>query len=333
MKRLFFIPMCLCMLLFSCAKQEKVRTKESVKMVFYPNESGEAIAFAREAFRQILSEATGREAEIITTTDYNIALETLASGKANVAYVGAQGYIQAHKRNPSVIPLATNSGASGTLSDALYYSFIATLFENAHLYESDGKYDLEKLKGKTVSFVSVNSTSGFNIPASLLCSVFNVENTDALIQGNKVFKKVIFAGSHQASQVTLFQNDADAACFAIPRAFKVYTLASKKADVDGAVYEVAPNDTEPFSSFVGRKITILKAIAVLNAPIVVNADTLSKEEIQKIQDALTSDAAANNEGIFNKEGSKNKGLFPKYSEKTRLVAVDDAWYNKIRESL
>lgn len=333
MKKIFVILFCICFAFVSCAKQGKSAKEETVKMVFYPNESGDAIAFAREAFRKILEEATGRKAEIITTTDYNIALETLVGGKANAAYVGAQGYVQAHKRNPKIVPLVTNSGASGTLEDALYYSFIAVASENEGLYGSKGNYDLTKLKGKTVSFVSVNSTSGFNIPAMLLCSALNVENTDKLIEKDGVFKKVIFASSHQASQATLFRGDSDVACFAIPRAFKIYNLVSEKADADGSVYEVAKTDTEPFSSFIGRKITILKAIPVLNAPIVVNEGTLTKEEIQKIQNALASDEVANNPGVFNVEGSKNKGLFPKYSDKTRLVPVTDEWYDKIRASL
>jgi len=128
LKNLFlfsFVYLALC-LVFSCKKEGE----GTFKIVFYPNESGESMKDAREAFKDILQKALEREVEVVTTTDYNIALETLISGKANMAYVGAEGYIQAHNKNKSVIPVATNSGASGTLSDSLYYAFIACLEKN-----------------------------------------------------------------------------------------------------------------------------------------------------------------------------------------------------------
>ena len=40
-------------------------------------------------------------------------------------FMGAEGYIQAHNKNAAVLPLVVNSGESGTLDDALYYSWFA----------------------------------------------------------------------------------------------------------------------------------------------------------------------------------------------------------------
>ena len=77
-------------------------------------------------------------------------------------------------------------------------------------------------------------------------------------------------------------------------------------------------------------MTVIRSIPVLNAPITVNTDTVSAADIQKVRDALTSDKTANNPGIFNVKGSGKKGIYPKYSEKTRLVAADDAWYDELR---
>ena len=138
---LFFVCLALC-LTFSCKKEEK----GTFKIVFYPNESGESMKDAREAFKDILQKALGRDVEIVTTTDYNIALETLISGKANMAYVGAEGYIQAHGKNKSIVPVVTNSGASGTLEDSLYYAFIAFLSKNeSDFIEENGACNTEKL--------------------------------------------------------------------------------------------------------------------------------------------------------------------------------------------
>ncbi|MGP1415070.1 MAG: phosphate/phosphite/phosphonate ABC transporter substrate-binding protein [Treponema sp.] len=315
------------LLSFSCKEKEK----GAFKIVFYPNESGESMKDARSAFKDILQKALEREVEIVTTTDYNIALETLISGKANMAYVGAEGYIQAHNKNKAVIPLVTNSGASGTLSDSLYYAFIACLEKNEGKFEDEnGVFNAERLLGKRISFVSVNSTSGFTLPAKFLQSALKVKDTDELVKEGGCFSKVIFASSHQGSQVMLYKDEADLACFAIPQTIKVYALVSGEENSDGAVYEVQKTDDKPFSDYVGEKIKILKAIPVLNAPLVINRDTVSNDEIRKIKVALTSDETANNPGIFKMTGHNVKGIFPKWTEKTRLIEVDDTWYDKLR---
>ena len=85
---LFLAAICL---LFGCTKNE---TQKPVTMVFLPNESSDAMKDARQAFMEIISEAIGRPVEIKTTTDYNIALEAIISGNADMAYIGAEGYIK-----------------------------------------------------------------------------------------------------------------------------------------------------------------------------------------------------------------------------------------------
>ena len=311
----------------SCSEEKK----ETFKIVFYPNESGEAMKDAREAFKDVLQKALNREVEVLTTTDYNIALETLISGKANMAYVGAEGYIQAHNKNEAVIPLVTNSGPSGTLSDSLYYSFIACSTKHVgDFVDAEGRFDAEAVRGKKVSFVSVNSTSGFTIPAKFLQAKLGASDTDELIKEGAFFEKTIFASSHQGSQVMLYTEEADVACFAIPQTIKVYALAEGEENTDGAVYEVQPCDDKPFSDYVGEKITILKALPALNAPLVINSNKATPEEIKKIREMLTSDEATNNPGIFKQAGSEVKGIFPRWSDATRLIEVDDAWYDKVR---
>ncbi|MGI5075132.1 phosphate/phosphite/phosphonate ABC transporter substrate-binding protein [Treponema vincentii] len=327
---LFLSALCLsAILVCSCSKAEQ----KPLKMVFYPNESSESMKDARAAFQEILREAVGRDVEILTTTDYNIALEALVSGKADMAYVGAEGYLTAHKRNNAVIPIATNSGPSGTLDDAKYYSFIGVQHKDAGTYKkADGSFDLSLLRGKRMSFVAASSTSGYVIPARVLAAAFSLDNTDDLILSDKVFSKVLFAGSHQGSQVNLFRGDADAAAFAIPQTIGVYELLEGEDYKTGAVYRVTEGADEPFTSFAGSEMTVIRSIPVLNAPITVNTNTVSASDIKKIQDALTSDKTANNPGIFNVKDSGKKGIYPKYSEKTRMVATDDAWYDELRNS-
>lgn len=39
--------------------------------------------------------------------------------------MGPQGYVEAHAKNDKVLPLVVPSGESGTLDDALYYSWLS----------------------------------------------------------------------------------------------------------------------------------------------------------------------------------------------------------------
>lgn len=314
-------------LLFACSKNTE---QKPITMVFLPNESSDAMKDARLTFMEIISEAVDRPVEIKTTTDYNIALEAIISGNADMAYIGAEGYINAHKRNPAIVPVVTNSGPSGTLEDALYYSLIAVRTEDEALYKDGEGYNLELLNGKAISFVSTSSTSGFVIPASLLIKKLGLSSTDDLIHTSSVFSKVLFAGSHQGSQVNLFRKDADAAAFAIPQTIGVYDLISGEAYQTGAAYKVVQGAVEPFDKFPGSEITVIQSIPVLNAPIVMNTKTLSIDEQKKIEAALTSEKTANNPGIFKIKGSDKKGMYPKYTEKTKLVKTTDDWYDKIR---
>ncbi len=93
-------------------------------MVWYPNESGEDMKGARDAFAALITEATGRPVDHKLTTDYTIAIEAIANGKADLGFFGPQGYVEAHAKNAKVLPLVVNSGASGTLSDAVYHSWL-----------------------------------------------------------------------------------------------------------------------------------------------------------------------------------------------------------------
>ena len=66
---------------------------DKITMVWLPNESAAEFDAGREEFGRVLSEYAGVEVELMTTTDYNVAIEAIASGKAQMANLGAEGYI------------------------------------------------------------------------------------------------------------------------------------------------------------------------------------------------------------------------------------------------
>ena len=127
---------------------------DTITLVWYPNESAEDYDVARSEYARLIEEATGKKVEQKLTTDYAIAIESLANGTAQICFMGAQGYIEAKNANDAIEPLFVNSGASGTLDDAKYYSFLAVNKGDEGEYADGDSYSIDNIAGKRMSFVS-----------------------------------------------------------------------------------------------------------------------------------------------------------------------------------
>jgi phosphonate transport system substrate-binding protein len=64
-----------------------------VIVAWLPNESGSNLTDARDALGAVISEALNRPVEHRTTTDYIIAIETLANNNAHLGFFGAEAYV------------------------------------------------------------------------------------------------------------------------------------------------------------------------------------------------------------------------------------------------
>ena len=307
-------------------------SSDVLTMVWLPDNSSADLSAAREAMGQAITDACGREVELLTTTDYNVAIEAIASGKAQMAYLGAEGYVQANKKNPKVLAAFTNSDEEGGLDGACYYSRISVLSENADQYKDGDSYSIENIKGKSFSFVSATSASGFKVPSSDIVSEFGLESSDDLLEGGAFFSEVLFGNSHQGSAVNLLSGDADAAAFDDVDVDMYLNLVSGEANSVGAVYQVKDDAEAPFDTVRGKQFTIIGITPVLNAPICFNEEAISEEDRTKIVEHFCSDEVANNPQIFvDPEDENAKGIFEKASEKTRFVEVVDAWYEPVRK--
>jgi len=307
---------------------------DEIIIAWYPNESGEELSEAREQIGAIIEKATGMKVKHQTTTDYLIAIEALAAGTAHIAFTGGEGYVQAHDKNPSVLPLVTNSGASGTLDDAKYYSWLNVAKGSETQYMKDGKYSIDNIVGKKFSFVSNSSTSGFKVPSADILSHFNQMDAyknltrEDLIESGTFFSEVLFGGSHQGSAVNLLNGSADIAAFCDTCVSNYVELVSGELNTVGSVVKVKDDAAEPFNTVLGKEFVVISVTPVLNGPIIANTEVLSAEHFKAIQEALTSDETTNNPKIFVAKDSEFKGLW-KAGE--RFLAVEDAWYNPIRE--
>lgn len=305
---------------------------DTITMVWLPDNSSADLTSSREAIGAAIKAACGRDAELMTTTDYNVAIEAIASGQAQMALLGPEGYVQANKQNPAVQAAFTNSDEEGGLDGACYYSRICVKTENADKYKSGDTYTIDNIKGGSFSFVSATSTSGFKVPSSTIVSHFGLESSDELLEGGSFFSEVLFGNSHQGSAVNLLAGDADAAAFDDVDVDMYFDLVEGEPNTVGAVYQVKADAEAPFDSVRGEQFTIIGISAVLNSPFCFNEDALDEDARVAITDYFCSDAVANDPAIFiDPEDENAKGIFTKDSDKTCFVEVTDDWYEPIRQ--
>lgn len=311
---------------------------EKITMVWLPNESAAEFDAGREEFGRVLSEYAGIEVELMTTTDYNVAIEAIASGKAQMANLGAEGYIQAQEKNGNVHALFTTSDTEGTLDGAKYYSRIAVPADQMSEYEdaeSSTGYSIKNIKGKRMSFVSQTSTSGFKVPCNAIMTEFpdEVTSTDELAQPG-FFSQVLFGNSHPGSCVNLLQGDADVAAFDdidVDMYLQVPEGERDAVNQPGSVYGVADGAAQPFDRVQGKEFGIIQSTPVLNGPIVYNADVLPEDIKDKILEGMTSTEVADNEQLFAPEDAEGTGAIWSRGDTAGFIAVDDEWYDPIRE--
>ena len=316
--------------------QAEVKDPSTITVAWLPNSAVEECKETRLAIDTVIEKASGKKVEDNLTTDYSIAVKDLASGKAQLALLGGESYVEAHGKNNKVVPLVVNSGASGTLVDALYYSRMLVKKGNEDQYKSGAGFALDNIAGKKMSFVSISSTSGFIVPSAAIISNFSKQDkwktlkTEDLLQGgsSKFFNQVIFGGSHQLSLVNVLTDKADIAAVNNVDVASNVELSSGKDNQPGAIYTVKKDAAEPFTKLAGAQFVVIKSIPVMNGPIAINTAALSQKTIEAITKAFTSNETTKNPSIFVPKDSKAKGLF--YAPQ-HFLTVDDAWYQQIRD--
>lgn len=318
--------------------EESGNYADTITLVWYPNESAENFTGSRDEIGSLIEQATGKKVEQKLTTDYAIAIEALSNGTAQIGCVmGAEGYIQAKNANDAVELLFVNSGESGTLEDAMYYSFLAVREEDAADYKDGDSYAIDNIVGKKMSFVSNSSTSGFKVPTNSIISYFSADSewadltVDDLLEGGSdaFFGEVLFGGSHQGSGFNLVSGKADVAAFCDTEIAPYATCVEGEENQVGSVYEINADAEAPFDTVAGERFTLIYSTPVMNGPFAYNSETLSPEDVAAIQELFTSDEVANNPKIYYAEDAAEKGLYKKKADE-RFVLVEDSWYDPIR---
>lgn len=321
----------------SPANAESAKEPDTLTIAWLPNDSSDTLSSMRDEIAKAIAKATGKKVENKLTTDYAIAIAALENGQAQIGWFGANEYLTSHARDPQVIPLVVNTGPSGTLKDALYYSRLVVKKGEEGKYQTDGQFNIDNIVGKRMSFVSTNSTSGFNMPAAAIVGNFKKDakwsklTFEDLAQGggSHFFSQVMFGGSHQLSLVNALTGRADVAAVCDFLVVNYVKLVSGTDNTAGAVYEIKQGADAPFTSLGGKQFVIIKSIPVLNPPVEVNSAYLTEKTMQEITDVLSSDEVAKNPKIFAPAGAKGSD----FQAPARFVKVSDSWYDPMRKVL
>ena len=316
----------------SGSKGNDSSSKDKIIFIWEPNESTTTYEGMREAVAECIEEGCGLPCEMMTTTDYNVTIESLVSGKADMASLGASEYVEAHAKNPDVNIAFVLSNEEGELDQASYYSQICVRSEDADKYKSGSSFSLDNIKGKNFSFVNLNSTSGFVMPATVVKKQFGLSSTDECSESGAFFDTVLFPGSHPGSLFNLLNGDADVAVFADYLVDPMVELVSGEPAQPGTVYRVKEGVDSPLDAVVGKEFTIIEALPVPAVPICINTATVPSEIHDKIISYMCSDEVASNSKIFPSPDDKDTvSNWSKTSDKVRFVPAEDGYYDEFRE--
>ena len=165
----------MCTLLSGCFKND---TDKTLNMVFVPaSEKSDANDY--KDLMDIVTKLTGLKFNFIKVTDYNVAVEAMRAGRADIAWFGAATYVIAADIAQAE---AFAAGVPKGKMDAGYYSYFVV--------RKDSKIQtLSDAKGHILALNHIGSTSGDYIPQVELLKVgLNIRNKEH-------FKRVFYAGS------------------------------------------------------------------------------------------------------------------------------------------
>ncbi|MEL6785881.1 MAG: phosphonate ABC transporter substrate-binding protein, partial [Cyanobacteria bacterium J06607_15] len=157
-----------------------------------------------EPFIAAMSEEIGMPVKAFYATQYAGVIEAMRFGQIQLAWYGGKSYIEANKIADAEVFAQTvnDDGTKGYFSHLIMNQNHPDL---AKAKEMGGdKYVLENASNLQFAFNDPNSTSGFLVPSYYVFAQNNVDPKEA-------FKRLIFAGNHEATALAIANNQIDVA--------------------------------------------------------------------------------------------------------------------------
>jgi phosphonate transport system substrate-binding protein len=173
------------------------RNPKTLVIGMVETEKIDQIRNVREQIRAYLQKKLGMPVQMVFSTDYVGVIEALRANKVDVAEMPPFAYVIA-TRTLKLTPLVT-LGTNG--KPVSYQSVIIVKGDSKIKSVADVKAQAKDL---TFCFVDPASTSGHLIPRAYLNSIG--------VNPDNAFKQTIFAGSHQASILSVKSGKIDVGC-------------------------------------------------------------------------------------------------------------------------
>lgn len=215
--------------LAGCSTQESESGAVPLHVLLIPADGGTesgTLADYRPIFEAV-GKTAGLDFDLKVAQSYGAVVEALCNGTADIAFVGPVTYLQAQERGcAELLAVAVKDGQS---------EYFAGLFARKDSPISS----LADLRGKSVAFGDVNSTSSFIFPIAMLM--------EAGLDPVKDLGPLRLTGSHASSLAALIEGQVDAAALS----FESYEKAVREG-VPGAesVRVVARSEPIPYPPLV-----------------------------------------------------------------------------------
>jgi len=172
-----------------CVAAATASAQGTLKVSAIPDEAPTELQRKFVPLGKYLERQTGMKVEFIPVTDYAAVVESLATGRIDMAWLGGFTFVQASKRtNGAAIPIVQREED--------------TRFTSKFVTSNPQIKTLADLKGKTFAFGSPASTSGHLMPRYFLIQ--------AGIEPDRDFKNVAFSGAHDATVAFVQSGKVDA---------------------------------------------------------------------------------------------------------------------------
>lgn len=197
-------------------------------------------ATALDKFKLYMERATGLPVRVYRVSDYNSAIQALASGQIDLANMGAGSYANVHDQiGDLAAPILVPRGAGGETG---YYS--ALIVRAGSPFRS-----VKDLKGRSLAVADLNSTSGYLMPMQALRRVG--------IDPTTYFSRIGVTGGHEQSVIAVHNGRYDAAFVyasgGTPKTGFMITAQGRMADQGMVprdairdIWDVGPMPNEPF---------------------------------------------------------------------------------------
>ena len=164
-------------LVLSCSSY-LAQAADTLRVSAIPDEAPTELQRKFKPLGEYLAKQLGMEVKFVPVADYPAVVESLASDRLDLAWLGGFTFVQVHLKDPNATPLVQRE------QDAQFTSKFITANPNVK--------SLADLKGKSFAFGSISSTSGSLMPRYFMLKENNIKPED-------YFSRVAYSGAHDAT--------------------------------------------------------------------------------------------------------------------------------------